>query len=102
MVEDKARAHIGGRALAIRGQFGLNICRRTDRAPCVSGSGWQIRFFEWSSKIYFAVGDRVHRAATRQREIWQWMSRVKCVEQRKKSFLVHRLNGASDILVFLF
>ena len=26
------------------------------------------------------------------------MSRVKCVKQRKKSFLVHRLNGASDIL----
>ena len=80
----------------------MNKSRRADRAAGVPRRGRAIHFLERRSPINFSVGDRVHRATAREREIVARMLFMQRLEQSEKRFFVGGLHRAREVLVFLF
>ena len=70
---------------------------RADRAARIARGRLHIDALERGHSPHLAVGDRVHGAAARKREIGQ--SRIACAapNQMKERLLIHRLHRARDV-----
>ena len=75
--------------------------RRADRAARIARGRLHVELRERRHPRDLAVGHRIHRAATRQRQRIQPIARMQRVEQVEERLLVHRLRRAGDVLVTL-
>lgn len=68
----------------------------------IAGGSGKIHLLERGAMIYPAVGDGIHGATAREGEVGALVLGVNGVQEGKEGFLVHGLDRAGDVLVFLF
>ncbi len=75
--------------------------RRPDCSPRIPGRRLHVYLPERRSPMDLAIGDRIHRAPSRQRKGVETVAAVQCVKQMEEGLFVHGLYGAGDIAMSL-
>ena len=70
---------------------------RADRAACISGRRLNVDAAKRRYPPHLAIGDRVHGAAARKRQVRRTVSLLRLADQMEKRFFIHRLHRAGDV-----
>ena len=65
---------------------------RTNSAARISGRGLNVHAAKRRYPPHLAVGDRIHRAAARKRQVRRAVSFLRRPNQMEERFLIHRLH----------
>ena len=73
-----------------------------DGAACIAGRRLHIDASKRRHSPYLAIGDRVHGAAARERQVRRTVSLLQLADQMEKRLLIHRLDRAGDVAMPIF
>ena len=72
---------------------------RADRAACIAGRRLNVDTPKRRDPPHLAIGNRVHGATARKRQVRRTVSLLRLADQMEKRLFIHRLDRAGDVAV---